>query len=157
MSNSCALPKGAFPTKFKVKSPVHALQLARTLIRPYKNWTTGLLAAVNNNNFDKDEVPVKDPKAEAFCALGALLRVNTRHQEKAQEFLELAAARMNRDAQDLTKECLEDFPPSDDDIFAINDADHDKYTHGRVLLMFRKAIALAKNAAKRAQKARKKR
>jgi hypothetical protein len=133
MSKACALPKSLFPVKFKVKSPVHALELAKELIRPFRHWTTGALAVAHIDS--GIEVAPKSAKAEAFCALGALQRVNTKHGRRAQKFLEQAACIMKGD-------CLES--ACDLDIFDINDFERDKTTHRAVLKMFTKAIRLAK-------------
>lgn len=137
---SCALPKAAFPVKFRVRSPRHALQLARDLIRPINNWTQGEFAVrLDPKNDDMPvKVDAKSPRAEAFCALGALRRVNTRHQKQAQRFLEEAAASFLR-VLDV------DAAGNEDDIFDVNDS----YGHKEVLLMFRRAIARAKRAEKR--------
>lgn len=140
MAKSCALPKSTFPRKFKVKSPVHALELARQLIRPFRHWTVGALA-VNKEGIaggSEHELQPKSPRAEAFCALGALKRVNTRHQKKAEHFLKLAAFQM------LEKGGYQN--PLVDDIFSINDVARDKETHRSVLKMFTRAIRLAKKA-----------
>lgn len=152
MAKSCALPKSFFPVKFHVKSPVHALKLARKLIRPFKNWTIGELAIKNIKETYTDPytgekkteadiigVEPKDPKAEAFCALGALRRVNTKHAKRAQKFLEMAAAKM------LQTEAA----PVEDNIFDLNDGSGSKQNHKEVLKMFTLAIRLAKRAAKR--------
>lgn len=139
-AKSCALPRSVFPLKFKVKSPVHALQLARTLIRPFRHWTTGSFAvtglAETASGFD---IHPKSARAEAFCVLGALRRVNTRHEYAAQKFLETAAAlQLDLDPKEGT---------SEDDIFNVNDEVHSKENHRRVLKMLTKAIQLAKAAA----------
>lgn len=140
MPKSCALPKSVFPRKFKVTSPVHALQLARQLIRPFRHWTVNALAVdgASRGLGNKFEIDVKSPKAEAFCALGALRRVNTKHQVKAQTYLEMAAGELKG---------LDMCEPSEDDIFAVNDAAYDKKTHRRVLKMFTRAIQLARRLA----------
>ena len=142
MSKTCALPRKAFPVKFRVRSPRHALELARDLIRPINNWTTGELARMRDPEDPEcfPSVQVKSPKAVAFCALGALQRVNTRHQKRAQEFLERAAAAVFR-PEDSPRD-LENFPPSETDIFDVND----ELDHYNVLRMFRRAITLAKRA-----------
>lgn len=124
----------AFPLKFKVKSPVHALELARQLIRPFRRWTTGVLAEAE---IGTGEIPPKSARAEAFCALGALERVNTKHAKKAKMFLARAAA-IFTDGED-SKECW-----MIDNIFDVNDNGRIKETHCRVLKMFTKAIHLAK-------------
>jgi hypothetical protein len=145
MKKSCALPKSAFPLKFRVRSPRHALELARDLIRPIRNWTQGSLArgaALNRDPECRPKVRVKSPQAEAFCALGALRRVNTRHEKPAQKFLVQAAADICR--PDDTPRDREQYPPSENDIFDVNDA----YGHRDVMNMFRRAITLAKRAEK---------
>lgn len=139
MSKACAIP-----LKFQVESPVHALQLARKLIGPYKRWTVGMLGTTNpEENLYGDmvgeEVKPKSAKAEAFCALGALQRVNTRHYKKALPFLQKAAAIMQGREED------ESFFKNDD-IFAVNDVSRDAETHRNVLKMFTKAIQLARRA-----------
>src|SRR5579859_5464807 len=91
MKKSCAIPKSMFPLKFKVKSPSHALELARGLIRPFRNWTTNNLATRRLDGDDECKVSPKSAKAEAFCALGALNRVNSRYQKKAELYLRRAA------------------------------------------------------------------
>lgn len=153
MAKSCALPKSFFPVKFHVKSPVHALKLARKLIRPFKNWTVGELAVrtikdtyidafgQKQTGTDIEGVEPKSPKAEAFCALGALKRVNTKHAKAAQKFLELAAFKiLDIDPSDS---------PCDENIFDLNDGSGSKQNHKEVLKMFTLAIKLAKRAAKR--------
>lgn len=135
MSKACALPKSVFPLKFKVKSPVHALELARTLIRPFRRWTVGALAVASIN--DTMEISPKSAKAEAFCALGALERVNTKHGRKAQKYLEQAACLVK--GEEIEGHC-------DTDIFDVNDNGRTIETHRAVLKMFAKAIHLAKVA-----------
>lgn len=148
---SCALPRSVFPLKFKVRSPAHALELARELIRPFRHWTTGELAVghiVDEDGFeDTESLKPKDPRAEAFCALGALRRVNTKHEKQAQKFLERAAAEelgILQPAQGKPK-----YKPFDEDIFNVNDRANDKENHRRVLHMFTRAIRLAKQAGAR--------
>src|SRR5437899_2973292 len=114
MAKKCALPKSVFPIHFKVRSPSHALELARGLIRPFRHWTVKKLATASNVL-----VPPKSAKAEAFCALGALLRVNTKHAREAEIFLIEAAGGSTRNA-----------------IYMINDAGRNKKTHRAVLEMF---------------------
>jgi hypothetical protein len=138
MSKTCALPKSVFPLKFKVDSPVHALQLARKLIKPFRYWTVGSLAEGKDKDGDIHSVGVKSTKAEAFCALGALLRVNTRHQKRAKFFLQQAAAEYMGTDPIYAREA---------DIFDVNDRGQDKETHREVLKMFARAIQLAKKAA----------
>ncbi len=137
MAKSCSLPKGAFPVKFKVKSVVHALELAKGLIRPFKHWTIGLLAATGvTDEFNGYKENEKSPRAEAFCALGALRRVNTKYGRKAEKFLQEAAGIILGN----------DTAPNPGDIFRVNDGVRDKKTHRTVLKMFTKAIRLAKKA-----------
>lgn len=144
MAKSCALPKGTFPVKFKVKSVVHALELARELIRPFRHWTIGELAAKDFNPENEDfetGLDPKDAKAEAFCALGALRRVNTKYGTQAEEFLKIAAFEVDNDAK------FEEGDRTDiQNIFNVNDYARDKETHSQVLKMFRRAIVLAKRA-----------
>lgn len=143
---SCALPKSNFPLKFEVESPVHALKLAKKLVTPYKQWTTGAFAVSEVNpdgNHSDDEISTFSPEAEAFCALGALMRVNTKHEDAATKFLQIAAATM--------RGRFEDDPyyfPESDDIFNLNDDDgRNARAHREVLKMFDLAITLAKKAA----------
>lgn len=133
----CALPRSVFPLKFRVRSAAHALELARDLIRPFKNWIVGDFAA----GYADDNIDPKSPQAEAFCALGALMRVNSRHEKTAHRFLKEAAARMNRPDADLKR-----FPPKNDDIFQVNDQGRYEAVHARVLQMFGEAIKKAKRA-----------
>jgi hypothetical protein len=140
MSKSCALPKSMFPLKFKVKSPSHALALARALVGPFRRWTTDMLATDDPDATYTGEISPKDARAQAFCALGALRRVNTKHEKRAEYFLQKAAAFMRYGTD------IEGF--NQDDIFEVNDRVRNKETHGKVLKMFTKAIQLAKKAEK---------
>lgn len=137
--NTCALPKSAFPLKFKVKSPSHALELARKLIQPFKHWVVGELAVGVDEEGYKDVIGVKSPRAEAFCALGALQRVNTKHYSTAVVFLRKAARQIA--PPDERADRL-----SNDDIFVVNDRAHSKKNHDTVLQMFSEAIMLARKA-----------
>jgi hypothetical protein len=151
MSKTCALPKSVFPLKFKVKSPVHALQLARELIRPYRNWTVGFLAVRRDpqslphdtrlqwlKDMSEFRVKPKSAKAEAFCALGALKRVNTKHAKKAERYLAQAASIILGKDPDHA---------ATSDILQINDSSkRDYFSHRQVLKMFTRAIKLAEKA-----------
>jgi len=147
MASKCALPRSTFPVKFKVKSPVHALELARGLVRPFRHWTVGALA-VDAEHIEDDgtlsgrELKPKSAKAEAFCALGALLRVNTKHAKMAEAFLSHAAWQINYDNPPEAED-----RPDRQEIFTLNDNARDKETHKRVLKMFTLAIRLAKKAS----------
>lgn len=147
MTKKCAIPKSMFPVDFKVKSPVHALQLAKNLVKPFKQWTTGAFAVDKvdqHGNSGDDQINVKSEEAEAFCALGALLRVNTEHAKEAQIFLQQAAVLINDPKADEGN--LQH--AEEEDIFQVNDARRDAKTHRRVLRMFDKAIKLGQKAAK---------
>lgn len=93
MKKSCALPKSVFPVKFKIRSVSHALREAQKLIHRPRSWIKGDLAAIKGKdepdspNYFREAAEVKDPAAEAFCALGSLQRVNTRFEKKAVYFL----------------------------------------------------------------------
>jgi hypothetical protein len=149
MASKCALPKSTFPVKFKVKSPVQALELARGLIRPFKHWTTNTLATDDpewaENGLDAPaELPVKSPEAKALCALGALLRVNTEHAKKAEGFLRLASYIVTypEEAKEVSTVQAQDY------IINVNDDEgRTKEAHRKVLKMFTLAIRLAKKAA----------
>jgi len=135
---SCALPKSVFPLKFEVKSPSYALELAQQLIRPFSHWVQDDFAV------DKDGagVPEKSARAEAFCALGALRRVNTKHAKKATKFLAQAAliAEYGNPDQGQLKSA------DDLDITGFNDDTllPPKQKHKLVLKMFTTAIRLAR-------------
>jgi len=136
------MPKSYFPLKFKVKSPRHALELARQLIRPFRNWTVNSLAVgrLEDGKLDTIEIPTKSPQAQAFCALGALRRVNSRHEKKATLYLSRAAQIVSGD--DPGKN------PPYDEIFNVNDCGREKKTHHSVLKMFAQAIRLAEKDEK---------
>ena len=133
MSKTCALPRSTFPVRFEVKSPVHALKLAKGLIRAYKHWATDAFAVRRNKAGELEGVPTKSVKAEALCALGALYRVNTVHAKEAERFLMEAAGELNG---------------GEKDVLTLNDKEHTRENHKLVLAMFDRAIELAKESEK---------
>lgn len=132
-SKSCPPP---IPATFKTRTVVEALKAARELIRPYDRWVTGYLA-VDGNGRDL-ETSVKSPEAEAFCALGALRRVNGKFQKDATKFLALAIEM----AQNPSSESFPIFIA--ETITNNNDRGGRKpENHQKVLGYFDKAIGLA--------------
>jgi hypothetical protein len=113
------------------------LEAARKLILPKKRWITDALARDKNGA----DCGVKSEAAEAFCALGAVKRINGPGEKKAIEILRKAAKEI---IQNKRAKGLEDAPlsvfPRNQSIFQVND----DYGRKDTLAMFRRAIALAK-------------
>lgn len=129
----------------KFKKASQALAAAKELIRPMKRWTQGSLAVKFIGKGDDRQTlacKTKAKKAEAFCALGAVKRINGPAERAATAFLRQAASAMQGDF------ALQ----SETDIFEINDEGEGSgrvavaRSHRRVLRMFDRAIKAAKAA-----------
>lgn len=124
----------------KFKKASLALQAARALIRSEKRWTQGELAVRARryyNAFIHDQPTVrcstKAKNATAFCALGAVKRINGPAERRATAFLRQAGLKIVKNAVG---------EGSDQDIFAVND----DMGHEATLKMFTLAIRQAKKA-----------
>jgi hypothetical protein len=130
-------PAPIFTKKFKKASEV--LQAARQLIRDIHRWTTGDLAIRTDFQGRKSSCSTRAKNAEAFCALGAVRRVDGPAQRSATAFLREAALRIQ---QSYGRE-IHTTKAVDDNIFAVNDTS--VYGgHKTVLRMFTNAIRQAR-------------
>jgi hypothetical protein len=115
--------------KFKLyRTAVQNLTAARNLIR--NHWAKNALAKDCNGK----QCPVKSERAEAFCALGAVKRINGPGEKAAIKILRLAAK------EELRARKKKFFSFNNALIFTVNDSIGKK----AVLSMFRRAIAIAK-------------
>lgn len=57
-------------------SVAETLRLARAVIEDSAHWTKGALAKPSKRSNDFNSVPVADPHAGAWCAVGAISRVD---------------------------------------------------------------------------------
>lgn len=131
------------------KKASDALIAAKELIKPIKRWTQGELAVkfVDEGYYEGPvarRCSTSAKEAEAFCALGAVRRVDGPAERSATAFLREAAFTMipkdQREREDYHRN-------SDSCIFEVNDGETDKVkAHRRVLRMFNKAIKAAKAA-----------
>jgi len=140
------LKPAPLPTKKYTKAS-DALRAARDLIRNKNRWTTGDLAVKYRDN-ETHRCTTKSKDAVAFCALGAVKRVNGPAEKAAIAFLRAAGLHLRAQlASGESKVFYTPEPPytvGDQDIFSIND----DYGHEYVLRMFSRAIRQAKKAGK---------
>jgi len=126
------------PVYPKFKKASQALAAARDLIRNEERWVQNDLAVktiYKGTGYEQHRAcSTKSPNAEAFCALGAVRRVNGPAEKSATAFLRQAAAKL-LDETDT---------PINADIFTVND----EYGHKETLKMFSLAIKAAKKAGK---------
>ena len=116
--------------KLNLKEAIEALKDARALIRKESHWAQHDLAVDDSGR----SCGVKSKRAVAFCALGAVNRINGPAEKTASVFLrEAAFSAMNRP---------EGYRLTDGDIFAVND----DLGHSATLKMFTSAIQAAKKA-----------
>lgn len=101
------------------------LEAARALIATRRTWTRDAAAR------DREGRRVRAMNAEAvrFCALGALVRIDGRFEDRAEELLDLAS-----------KELF-----GEPDVVAVNDDPNvsERTSHQRVLRIYDRAIELA--------------
>lgn len=110
-------------------TPLEVLVKARNLISTPERWTQGAFA----RRADGTNTDVDDPKATAWCSLGAV--------SKAGGFYGIQETIISG-AVKLLREVLRDRDARLTGIMCFNDAD--KTTHETVLKVFDEAIALAK-------------
>ena len=126
------------PVYPKFKKASQALAAARDLIRSEKRWTQNDLAVktiYKGTDYEQTKAcSTKSPNAVAFCALGAVKRVNGPAEKSATAFLRQAAAKFLDEAD----------TPINEDIFTVNDV----WGHESTLKMFSLAIKSAKKAGK---------
>lgn len=115
-----------------------ALQAARNLIRDTVRWTRGSLAVRHVGGY-LVECGTKAKQAEAFCALGAVKRVNGPAERSATAFLREAALHTLQ-SQGARPE---DTKGANHHIFSVNDTERFG-GHKSVLKMFARAIRQAK-------------
>lgn len=126
----------AIPMKLNLKKASLVLQAARKIIRNEERWTEGALARDQDGN----DCGTKSKQAVAFCALGAVTRINGPAQKSAVAFLREAA----RTVFNADMICKEVGPANTQDIFNVND----DMGHKDTLKMFALAIRRAKKAGK---------
>jgi hypothetical protein len=123
----------------KYKKASEALAAAKALIGNKKRWIQGYLAARRIKPDVVKSCPTKSKHAEAFCALGAVKRVNGPAERAATAFLREAATAM------LRKRGAHYDDSQLRDIFEINDSEKGR-AYASVMAMFKRAIRQAKLA-----------
>ena len=121
-------------TNPKPASVVETLRAARALIEDPKHWTKGALAKPGKRSADEETVNVNDPIAGAWCAVGAITRVDGAYESLALIALAKAIGSIGTFYPDTAK----------NDIIYYNDLGSTR--HRGVMRAFDKAIALAEQA-----------
>ena len=136
-------PAPVFEKKFKKASD--ALQAALGLFRNPKRWTQGHLAIS-----DGYACSTKSKNAEAFCALGAVKRVNGPAEKSATAFLREAAKQILIDSKMYPVVAITE-KPKNEHIFTLNDYVEDSPNSNKTLNKVRKMFRLAIKNAKLAE------
>lgn len=119
---------------YKYKKASNALKAAKKLISNSKHWTQEDWAVTYRDGHRRRCSP-KSPHAEAFCALGAVKRVNGPAEKSATAFLQQAAETITGCHRVLR---------NNNNIFTINDTKG----HEATMEMFTRAIKAALAAGK---------
>jgi hypothetical protein len=121
----------------KFEKASQALQAARKLISDKKRWVRDYLAVRKDEWMGRVACSTKSKNAEAFCALGAVKRVNGPAERAATAYLRQAALRYLQ-----VNGTSDDEKPVNKHIFKVND--NKRYGHKHVLKVFTNAIRRAK-------------
>lgn len=114
-----------------MKTQAEILEEAKALIKPMKNWTQGYYAHDSNGK----NVTPDDPKATKFCAIGAVYRAGVANGLFPNGETARAEKTLNRVAADRY---------SVPGIASLNDIGDRRTAHDKIMRVFDRAIALAR-------------
>lgn len=118
----------------KPTSVADTLRRARALIAEPDRWVKGVYATSDPTEPEEHEVPLDSPRAVAWCAIGAVRRVDGPYEQLALEALADAIAPDRRWS----------YTPTTTTIYQFNDASRRKHTG--LLQKFDRAIKAAEKA-----------